>query len=50
MQKKIESLHKNKSWEFVKEPKGQKIVGYELFNKKGIPGVKDVKFKARLVT
>ena len=51
MGEEIESLHKNQTWELVKPPKGQKIVGCKwVFKKKeGTPGVEDTRFKARLV-
>ncbi|KAJ8640321.1 hypothetical protein MRB53_017015 [Persea americana] len=41
MGEEIESLHKNQTWELVKPPKGQKIVGCKwVFKKKeGTPGV-----------
>lgn len=51
MKNKLNSLHKNQTWELVDMPKGQKIVGckwvYKL--KEGIPGVERARFKARLV-
>ena len=51
MSKEIESLHKNRTWELVKPPKGQKIVGCKwVFKKKeGTIGVEAPRFKARLV-
>ncbi|XXG70306.1 hypothetical protein AAC387_Pa06g3094 [Persea americana] len=51
MGEEIESLHKNQTWELVKPPKGQKIVGCKwVFKKKeGTPGVEETRFKARLV-
>lgn len=52
MSEEIESLHKNHTWELVKPPKGQKIIGCKwVFKKKeGIPGVEAARFKARLVS
>lgn len=49
MSEEVESLHKNHTWELVKPPKGQKIVGCKwVFKiKEGTPG--DARFKARLV-
>jgi hypothetical protein len=51
MNKEIESLHKNQTWEFVKFPKRVKNVGCKWIFKKneGISGVEDAMFKARLV-
>ena len=51
MTKEMESLHKNQTWELVKLPRGQKIVGYKwVFKKKEeIPGAESVRYKARLV-
>jgi hypothetical protein len=51
MGEEIESLHKNKTWELVKKPKGQKIVGckWVFKRKEGTPGVEDARYKARLV-
>jgi hypothetical protein len=47
----IESLPKNRIWELVKPPKGQKIVGCKwVFKKKeGTPKVEALRFNARLV-
>ena len=51
MHEEIESLHKNETWELVKLPKEQRVVGCKwIFKmKEGTPGVEDVRFKARLV-
>ena len=51
MSEEIESLHKNQTWELVKPPKGQKIVGCKwVFKKKeGTIGVEALRFKAQLV-
>ena len=51
MTEKMESLHKNQTWELVKPPRGQKIVGckWVFMKKEGIPGVESVGYKARLV-
>ncbi|KAG8474805.1 hypothetical protein CXB51_031510 [Gossypium anomalum] len=51
MQEEMESLHKNKTWDLVKLPKGKKIVRWKwVFKKKeGTPGVEEPKYKARLV-
>ena len=51
MSEEIKCLHKNQTWELVKPPKGQKIVGCRwVFKKKeGTIGVKALRFKARLV-
>ncbi|KAG8474589.1 hypothetical protein CXB51_031229 [Gossypium anomalum] len=47
----MESLHKNKTWDLVKLPKGKKTVRCKwVFKKKeGTPGVEEPKYKARLV-
>ncbi|KAG8480092.1 hypothetical protein CXB51_025341 [Gossypium anomalum] len=51
MQEKIESLHKNRTWDLVKLPKGKKVVRCKLVFKKkeGTPGVEEPRYKARLV-
>ncbi|KAG8483166.1 hypothetical protein CXB51_022143 [Gossypium anomalum] len=51
MQEEMESLHKNKTWDLVKLPKGKKTVRCKwMFKKKeGTPGVEEPKYKARLV-
>ncbi|KAG8481139.1 hypothetical protein CXB51_025904 [Gossypium anomalum] len=51
MQEETESLHKNKTWDLVKLPKGKKTVRCKwVFKKKeGTPGVEEPKYKARLV-
>lgn len=51
MTEEIESLHKNQTWELVRPPTDQKIVGCKwVFKKKqGTPGVEDLRYKARLV-
>ncbi|KAG8474901.1 hypothetical protein CXB51_031552 [Gossypium anomalum] len=52
MQEKMESLHKNKTWELVKLPKGKKTVRCKwVFKKKEeTPGVEEPRYKVRLVT
>ncbi|KAG8475586.1 hypothetical protein CXB51_032459 [Gossypium anomalum] len=52
MQEEMESLHKNKTWDLVKLPKGKKTVRCKwVFKKKeGTPGVEEPRYKARLVT
>ncbi|KAG8474280.1 hypothetical protein CXB51_033820 [Gossypium anomalum] len=47
----MESLHKNKTWDLVKLPKGKKTVRCKwVFKKKeGTPGVEELRYKARLV-
>ena len=51
MTEEMESLHKNQTWELVKPPRGQKIIGCKwVFKKKeGIPSVESIRYKARLV-
>ncbi|KAG8493847.1 hypothetical protein CXB51_011132 [Gossypium anomalum] len=51
MQEEMESLHKNKTWDLVKLPKGKKTICCKwVFKKKeGTPGVEEPKYKARLV-
>ncbi|KAG8478903.1 hypothetical protein CXB51_028748 [Gossypium anomalum] len=51
MQEEMESLHKNKTWDLVKLPKGKKTVRCKwVFKKKeGTPRVEEPKYKARLV-
>jgi hypothetical protein len=51
MNEKIDSLHKNQTWELVKLPKGAKTVGCKLIFKKkeGILGIEDARFKACFV-
>ncbi|KAG8481022.1 hypothetical protein CXB51_025745 [Gossypium anomalum] len=51
MQEEIESLHKNRTWDLVKLPKGKKAVRCKwVFKKKeGTPGVEEPRYKARLV-
>ncbi|KAG8484978.1 hypothetical protein CXB51_021839 [Gossypium anomalum] len=51
MQEKIKSLHKNRTWDLVKLPKGKKIVRCKwVFKKKeGTPRVEKLRYKARLV-
>ncbi|KAG8472574.1 hypothetical protein CXB51_034372 [Gossypium anomalum] len=50
MQEEMESLHKNKTWDLVKLPKGKKTVRCKwVFKKKeGTPRVEEPKYKARL--
>ncbi|KAG8501095.1 hypothetical protein CXB51_003175 [Gossypium anomalum] len=47
----MESLHKNRTWDLVKLPKGKKVVRYKwVFKKKeGTLGVEEPRYKARLV-
>ncbi|KAG8474425.1 hypothetical protein CXB51_033824 [Gossypium anomalum] len=51
MQEEMESLHKNKTWNLVKLPKGKKTVRCKwVFKKKeGTPGVEEPRYKVRLV-
>jgi len=51
MNEKLESLYKNRSWELVKPPKGQEVIGCKwVFKKKdGSPRVDTTCYKARLV-
>lgn len=44
-------LMKNRTWELVILPKNQRLIEYKwIFEKKeGIPGIKEPRFKARLV-
>ena len=51
MMEEFESLHKNKTQDFVKLPKEKKAIGYKwVYRKKeGISEKEDVRFKARLV-
>ncbi|KAG8490651.1 hypothetical protein CXB51_013913 [Gossypium anomalum] len=51
MQEEMESLHKNRTWDLVKLPKGKKVVRCKwVFKKKeGTPGVKEPRYKAMLV-
>ncbi|KAG8499930.1 hypothetical protein CXB51_006489 [Gossypium anomalum] len=51
MQKEMESLHKNRTWDLVNLPKDKKVVHCKwVFKKKeGTPGVEEPKYKARLV-
>ncbi|KAG8500272.1 hypothetical protein CXB51_004359 [Gossypium anomalum] len=51
MQEEMESLHKNKTWDLVKLPKGKKVVRCKwVFKKKeGTLGVEEPRYKARLV-
>ncbi|KAG8479428.1 hypothetical protein CXB51_029898 [Gossypium anomalum] len=51
MQEEMESLHKNRTWDLVKLPKGKKAVRCKwVFKKKeGTPGVEEPRYKARLV-
>ncbi|KAG8474542.1 hypothetical protein CXB51_031315 [Gossypium anomalum] len=52
MQEEMESLHKNRTWDFVKLPKGKKVVRYKwVFKKKeGTPRVEEPRYKARLIS
>ena len=47
----MESLHNNQTWELVKPPRGQKIIGckWAFKKKKGIPRAESIRYKARLV-
>ena len=51
MQEEMESLHKNRTWDLVKLPKGKKVVRCKwVFKKKeGTLGVEEPRYKARLV-
>ncbi|KAG8478019.1 hypothetical protein CXB51_027833 [Gossypium anomalum] len=51
MQEEMESLHKNRTWDLVKLPKGKKTVSCKwVFKKKeGTLGVEEPRYKARLV-
>ncbi|GJS54077.1 retrovirus-related pol polyprotein from transposon TNT 1-94 [Tanacetum coccineum] len=51
MKEDMDSLRKNKTWELVDHPAGQKLVSYKwLFKiKEGIEGVQKPRYKARLV-
>ncbi|GKG11009.1 retrotransposon protein, putative, ty1-copia subclass, partial [Tanacetum coccineum] len=51
MKEEMDSLRKNKTWELVDHPAGQKLVSYKwLFKiKKGIEGVQKPRYKERLV-
>ncbi|KAF3665269.1 Retrovirus-related Pol polyprotein from transposon TNT 1-94 [Capsicum annuum] len=51
MQEKMESLHKNGTWDLVRLPKDKKVVCCKwVFKKKeGTSGVEDARYKARLV-
>ncbi|KAG8474611.1 hypothetical protein CXB51_031247 [Gossypium anomalum] len=51
MQEEMESLHKNKTWDLVKLPKGKKTVccKWVFKNKEGTPGVEEPRYKARPV-
>ncbi|KAG8491586.1 hypothetical protein CXB51_014658 [Gossypium anomalum] len=51
MQEEMKSLHKNKTWDLVKLPKGKKTVCCKwVFKKKeGTPGFEKPRYKARLV-
>ncbi|KAG8496957.1 hypothetical protein CXB51_008164 [Gossypium anomalum] len=52
MQEEIESLHKNRTWDLVKLPKGKKVIRCKwVFKKKeGTQRVEEPRYKARLVT
>ncbi|KAG8502824.1 hypothetical protein CXB51_000466 [Gossypium anomalum] len=51
MQEEMKSLHKNRTWDLVKLPKGKKAIRCKwVFKKKeGTPRVKEPRYKARLV-
>ena len=51
MQEEMESLHKNRTWDLVKLPKGKKAIRCKwVFKKKeGTLGVEEPRYKARLV-
>ncbi|GJU75509.1 retrovirus-related pol polyprotein from transposon TNT 1-94 [Tanacetum coccineum] len=51
MKEEMDSLRKNKTWELVDHPVGQKLVSCKwLFKiKEGIEGVQNPRYKARLV-
>nr|GEW08837.1 retrovirus-related Pol polyprotein from transposon TNT 1-94 [Tanacetum cinerariifolium] len=50
IEKEVESLHKNETWELVKLPKEKPVISYKwLFKvKDGIPGVERNRYKARI--
>ncbi|KAG8472490.1 hypothetical protein CXB51_034176 [Gossypium anomalum] len=52
MQEEMKSLHKNRTWDLMKLPKGKKVVRCKwVFKKKeGTPGVEEPRYKARFVT
>ena len=47
----MESLHKNRTWDMVRLPKGKKAIQCKwVFKKKeGTPGVENERYKVRLV-
>ncbi|KAK3017340.1 hypothetical protein RJ639_007521 [Escallonia herrerae] len=50
MSDEMESLYKDQTWELVKPPLSQKIVGCKwVYKKEGIPEREDARYKARLV-
>ena len=51
MQEKVESLHKNETWDLVKLSVGKRVISCKwIFKKKeGIPGVESARYKARFV-
>ena len=50
MDEEMESLLKNQTWILVKRPKQQKLVSCKwIFKRKGVLGVENTRFKARLV-
>ena len=51
MNEEMQSLHKNRTWELVKLPKGKKAIGckWVYAKKEGFPGKNEIRYKARLV-
>jgi len=51
MQKEMQRLHKNETWELCELPKGRRTLTAKWIykHKEGIPGVEEARWKARLV-
>ena len=51
MNEEMQSLHKNRTWELVRLPKGKKAIGckWVYAKKEGFPGKNEIRYKARLV-
>ena len=51
MNEEMQSLHKNRTWEFMSLPKGKKAIGckWVYAKKEGFPGKNEIRYKARLV-